>query len=119
MSKALNQSGRAIFYSMCNWGEERSWEWAAPMANSWRTTGDISDNWKSFINILDQQVDLNKYSAKGAWNDPDMLEVGNGGMKFNEYYAHFALWCILKAPLLIGCDLNTMTEETLTILGNE
>lgn len=109
MSKALNQSGRHIFYSMCNWGQEKSWEWAAPMANSWRTTGDISDNWKSFTGLLDAQVGLEVYAGKGGWNDPDMLEVGNGGMTFDEYYAHFALWCILKAPLLIGCSLENIS----------
>lgn len=105
MSKALNESGRYIFYSICNWGHENPWEWAAPLANSWRTSGDIKDNWKSFIQLLDKQFGLEKYSGKGGWNDPDMLEVGNGGMTFDEYYAHFALWCILKAPLIIGCSL--------------
>lgn len=104
---------------MCNWGQEKSWEWSGPLANSWRTTGDISDNWKSFVGILDQQVGLEKYAAKGGWNDPDMLEVGNGGMTHDEYYAHFSLWCILKAPLLIGCSLDNISNSTLTILGNE
>lgn len=119
MYKALNQSGRPIFYSMCNWGQENSWEWAGPIANSWRTTGDIKDKWSSFISILDKQVGLEKYAGPGAWNDPDMLEVGNGGMTHNEYEAHFALWCLLKAPLLIGCSLEDASSETLTILGNE
>lgn len=118
MHKALNESGRAIFYSMCNWGQEESWKWAGPYANSWRTTGDISDNWKSMTSILDKQVGLEIYAGKGGWNDPDMLEVGNGGMTFNEYLAHFAFWCLLKAPLLIGCSLENISEETLTILGN-
>ena len=88
------------------------------MANSWRTTLDISDNWNSFVKLLDQQVGLEKYAGKGGWNDPDMLEVGNGGMTFDEYYAHFSLWCLLKAPLLIGCSLENISEQTLTILGN-
>ena len=83
------------------------------MANSWRTTGDISDHWNSFINILDKQAPLAKYAGKGGWNDPDMLEVGNGGMTFDEYYAHFALWAVLKAPLLIGCSLENISNETL------
>lgn len=83
MYKALNESGRHIFYSMCNWGEEKPWEWAGPIANSWRTTGDIEDNWKSFTNLLDHQVGLEVYAGKGGWNDPDMLEVGNGGMTFD------------------------------------
>ena len=119
MHKALNESGRPIFYSMCNWGEEKSWQWAGPYANSWRTTGDIKDNWKSFTSILDKQVGLEFYAGHGGWNDPDMLEVGNGGMTFDEYTAHFALWCALKAPLLIGCSLSDISKETLSILGNE
>ena len=109
MHKALNESGRQIFYSMCNWGQEESWTWAGPYANSWRTTGDIKDNWKSWTAILDKQVGLEKYAGPGGWNDPDMLEVGNGGMTFNEYYAHFIFWCILKAPLLIGCSLEDIS----------
>lgn len=119
MHKALNESGRHIFYSMCNWGQERAWEWAGPYANSWRTTGDISDNWKSFTSILDQQVGLEVYAGKGGWNDPDMLEVGNGGMTNDEYTAHFTFWAILKAPLLIGCSLENISAETLNILGNQ
>ena len=83
MHKALNESGRHIFYSMCNWGQEKSWEWAGPLANSWRTTTDIKDTWKSFTSILDQQAGLEVYAGKGGWNDPDMLEIGNGGMKFH------------------------------------
>lgn len=74
-------------------------------ANSWRTGNDIKDNWKSFIHILDNQAGLEIYSGKGGWNDPDMLEVGNGGMTYNEYLAHFTLWAVLKAPLQIGCSL--------------
>ena len=81
MMKALNKTGRPIFFSMCNWGTQKSWTWAMNYSNSWRTTGDILDNWKSFLSNLDQQVGLEKYSGKGGWNDPDMLEVGNGGMK--------------------------------------
>jgi alpha-galactosidase len=83
MHKALNESGRHIFYSMCNWGKEESWKWAPEYANSWRTTGDIRDSWESWTSILDQQVGLEKYAGKGGWNDPDMLEVGNGGMADN------------------------------------
>ena len=121
MKTALNESGRHIFYSMCNWGREQSWEWAMDYANSWRNTGDISNKWSSFLSILDQQVrnNVTGYSGPGGWNDPDMLEVGNKGMTDNEYYSHFALWCLLKAPLLIGCDLTAMSDMTLEILGNE
>lgn len=104
---------------MCEWGVDQPWTWASPVGNSWRTTGDISDNWNSFVSILDQNAGLYNYSSIGGWNDPDMLEVGNGGMTTNEYQAHFALWALLKAPLLIGCDLEKMSDDTLNILGNE
>mmetsp|Transcript_121551 Transcript_121551/g.171034 ORF Transcript_121551/g.171034 Transcript_121551/m.171034 type:complete len:82 (-) Transcript_121551:437-682(-) len=80
MRDALNKTGRKIFYSMCSWGEEEVWKWAGDVGNSWRTTGDISDKWKSFVDILDQNSRLDIYAGKGKWNDPDMLEVGNGGM---------------------------------------
>ena len=84
--------------------------WAKPVGNSWRTTGDIENNYKSMVKILDQQVSLSRYSGPGAWNDPDMLEVGNGLMTNDEYQSHFALWAALKAPLLIGCNLEDVTE---------
>mgnify|MGYP000864435285 CR=1 FL=1 len=119
MRDALNKTGRPIFFSMCEWGVENPALWAPLVANSWRTTGDITDSWTSFTSILDKQVGLDKYAKFGAWNDPDMLEVGNGKMTNDEYQAHFALWAALKAPLLIGCDLSKLTNETLTILGNE
>jgi alpha-galactosidase len=119
MRDALNKTGRRIFFSMCEWGVENPATWSAPVGNSWRTTGDISDNWNSFVSILDKQAGLEAYSGPGAWNDPDMLEVGNGGMTSNENEAHFVLWAVLKSPLLIGCDLSKMTNDTLRILGNE
>jgi len=85
MRDALNKTGRKIFFSMCEWGREKPWEWAMEVGNSWRTTNDIADNWFSFILILELQVKLANYSGKGGWNDPDMLEVGNGGMSTKEY----------------------------------
>ena len=118
MRDALNASGRRIYFSMCQWGEEMPWIWASPVGNSWRTTGDISNNYKSFLEILDKQIGLSRWAGPGAWNDPDMLEVGNGGMTTDEYQSHFALWAALKAPLLIGCSLENMSTETLAILGN-
>jgi alpha-galactosidase len=93
--------------------------WAAPVGNSWRTTGDIENTYESFVSILDKQVSLSRYSSIGAWNDPDMLEVGNGQMTNDEYQSHFSLWAALKAPLLIGCGLSGITAQTLKILGNE
>jgi len=119
MRDAIKAAGGKIFYSLCQWGEENSPTWADKVGNSWRTTQDISNNHKSFLHILDAQNGLEKYARPGAWNDPDMLEVGNGGMTDTEYQSHFALWAILKAPMIIGCDLTKMSEETQNILGNE
>jgi alpha-galactosidase len=118
MRDALNATGRPIYFSMCQWGQESPWIWAASVANSWRTTGDISGSYKSFTEILDKQITLSRWAGPGAWNDPDMLEVGNGGMTNDEYQAHFALWAALKSPLLIGCSLNGISDATMTILGN-
>jgi len=101
---------------MCEWGVLDPWNWAKPVGNSWRTTNDIGDSWDSFIRVLDNNIGLAYAAAPGGWNDPDMLEVGNGGMTFPEYQSHFALWCLLKAPLLIGCDLAKMSAETKSIL---
>lgn len=80
---------------------------------------DIKDIWESFIFNLEQQVSLAPYAGPGAWNDPDMLEVGNGGMSHDQYQSHFALWAALKSPLLIGCDLTNISNSTLEILGNQ
>ncbi|KAL4512006.1 hypothetical protein ABPG72_012851 [Tetrahymena utriculariae] len=119
MRDALNATGRPIYFSMCEWGQYNPATWATEVGNSWRTTGDISDNYSSFLSILDKQVGLEKYAHPGAWNDPDMLEVGNGGMTTYEYEAHFALWALLKSPLLIGCDLSNMSDDTIRILTNK
>jgi len=119
MRDALNMSGRAIFFSMCEWGVEDPATWAPDVGNSWRTTGDISDNFNSMVSNLDQNDNWWKQAGPGHWNDPDMLEVGNGGMTYDEYVAHFSLWCLIKSPLLIGCDVTKMSNETLTILTNK
>ena len=118
MSKALNQTGRPIFYSICNWGEEDVATWGKDVGNSWRTTGDISDDWKTMIDIIDMNNELSEYAGPGGWNDPDMLEVGNGGMTLTEYKTHFGLWAISKAPLIIGCDVTSMSQEIKDILTN-
>jgi alpha-galactosidase len=118
MRDALNATGRAIFFSMCEWGVDNPATWAAPVGNSWRTTGDISDNWASMTSRIDQNDLVHEYAAPGGWNDPDMLEVGNGGLTSAESVAHFSLWALAKAPLLIGCDLASMSNETLAILTN-
>eukprot|EP01117_Protostelium_nocturnum_P001098 TRINITY_DN11425_c0_g1_i1.p1 TRINITY_DN11425_c0_g1~~TRINITY_DN11425_c0_g1_i1.p1 ORF type:complete len:386 (+),score=95.93 TRINITY_DN11425_c0_g1_i1:67-1224(+) len=118
MARALQKAGNNIFFSICEWGVNQPATWAPAIANSWRTTDDISDNWNSMmLNILINDVTAD-YAGPGAWNDPDMLEVGNGGMDNEEYKSHFSLWCITKAPLLIGCDLTKIKNETLQILTN-
>ncbi|RQP03203.1 hypothetical protein POPTR_018G152200v4 [Populus trichocarpa] len=118
MSKALLNSGRPIFFSLCEWGQEDPATWASNVGNSWRTTGDISDNWDSMTSRADQNDQWASYAAPGGWNDPDMLEVGNGGMTTEEYRSHFSIWALAKAPLLIGCDVRTMSDETIEILSN-
>lgn len=120
MAVALRATGRPIVYSLCQFGQQRVWEWGAAVgANLWRTTGDIEDNWNSMSKIaFEEQVSLERFVEPGQWNDPDMLEVGNGGMTAMEYRTHMTLWAILAAPLLAGNDLRTMTEETKAILTN-
>lgn len=119
MRDALNQTGRPIFFSMCNWGAEDPATWAGPVGNSWRTTGDINASWKSVLGILDKNDDLFSYAGPGHWNDPDMLEVGNGHMTLEEERSHFTLWAIMKAPLLLGNDITKLTPETMDIIGNK
>ena len=118
MRDALNKTGRPIFYSMCEWGVENPATWAAAVGNSWRTTYDIEDNWGSMISKADSNDMWARYAGPGGWNDPDMLEVGNGGMTATEYETHFSLWCLMKAPLLIGCDVRNISSDTLRILTN-
>ncbi|QOV40246.1 NPCBM/NEW2 domain-containing protein [Streptomyces ferrugineus] len=118
MRDALRATGRPIVYSICEWGENKPWEWAADVGHLWRTTGDISDNWGSMLSILKQNLPLAPHAGPGHWNDPDMLEVGNGGMTDTEYRSHFSMWAIMAAPLLIGSDLRSASEETFDILGN-
>ena len=119
MGRALAQCGRPIVYSLCEYGMGDVWKWGPQVgANLWRTTGDISDNWKSMSEIGFNQSRLASYAAPGHWNDPDMLEIGNGGMSATEYRTHFSLWCMLAAPLMAGNDLRTMSAETREILAN-
>ncbi|WP_327596002.1 NPCBM/NEW2 domain-containing protein [Streptomyces chartreusis] len=118
MRDALAATGRPIVYSICEWGENKPWEWAADVGQLWRTTGDISDNWGSMLSILKQNLPLAPHAGPGRWNDPDMLEVGNGGMTDTEYRSHFSMWAVMAAPLLIGSDLRSASEETFEILGN-
>ena len=118
MQMALNYTGRPIFYSLCEWGKDDPATWAPAVGNSWRTTGDISDDWDTMINRADLNNQWWLYAGPYGWNDPDMLEVGNGGMTTTEYETHFSLWCLMKSPLLIGCDVINMTSDTKRILTN-
>lgn len=139
MGKALNDTGRPIFYSLCQWGEDNVWDWGNQISNSWRISGDIYDNFDryddncpcetyycpslqgymcSMTNILEKAIPLGQKSGKG-WNDLDSLEVGNGGMTYDEYVSHFTLWAILKSSLVLGNDVTNMTEKDLSIVKNK
>ncbi|XP_065179089.1 uncharacterized protein LOC135809630 [Sycon ciliatum] len=118
MRDALNRTGRKIFFSMCEWGKEAPWLWAGPVGNSWRTTGDIDPSWERTMYCLDLNEPLYPYAGPGKWNDPDMLEVGNG-LTNVEGQSHFSLWALMKAPLLIGCDISKMSAATKATLMNE
>jgi alpha-galactosidase len=118
MRDALLKTGRPIVYSICEWGQNKPWEWAADVGHLWRTTGDINDTWNSVVSLFKLNAPLAPYAGPGHWNDPDMLEVGNGGMTDTEYASHFSLWAMMAAPLLIGSDLRKATPRTLEILAN-
>ena len=129
MRDALNSAGRPIVFSLCEWGTYKPWLWASQVGHLWRTTGDIFNcfdcvkdwgTWKSWgvMQILDMQEGLRQYAGPDHWNDPDMMEVGNG-MSVNEDRAHFSMWCMLAAPLMCGNDIQNMTIETLKILTNK
>jgi alpha-galactosidase len=119
MGDALIRSGRPILYSLCQYGRADVWKWGAEVGgNAWRTTGDIRDAWDSMAKIGFAQDELAEWAAPGHWNDPDMLEIGNGGMTDEEYRTHLSLWAILAAPLLAGNDLRDMTPQILEILTN-
>jgi alpha-galactosidase len=120
MHKALEATGRPIVFSLCQYGWNDVWKWGPEVGgNLWRTTGDISDNYARMSEIGFSQAGLAKYAGPGHWNDPDMLEVGNGGMTEDEYRTHVTLWAILAAPLLAGNDLSKMTPQTLELLTNK
>ncbi len=119
MHNALLKTGRPIVYSLCQYGNDAVWRWGASVGgNLWRTTGDISDRYARMAEIGFSQAGIAKYAGPGHWNDPDMLEVGNGGMNAEEYRTHMSLWAILAAPLLAGNDLTKMTPETISLLTN-
>jgi alpha-galactosidase len=131
--KALDTAGRPIALSICEWGTAKPWLWAKEIGgNLWRTTGDINDRWggqekwpdgsccsNGVLAIVDQEAELASYAGPGHWNDPDMLEVGNGGMNDTEYRSHFSMWALLAAPLIAGNDLRSMRPEIHDILTNK
>lgn len=129
MRDALFAAGRPIVFSLCEWGNNKPWLWGANIGHLWRTTGDITNcfdcvvdhgTWKSWgvMQILDMQDGLRQYAGPGHWNDPDMMEVGNG-LTPNEDRAHFSMWCMLAAPLIAGNDIRNMDEETKSVLTNK
>jgi alpha-galactosidase len=130
IAAALQSAGRPIILSLCEWGQSDPWRWASNVGQLWRTTGDIGDKWEglksygnwsalSAMKILESQDTLRKYAGPGHWNDPDMLEVGNGGMTTSENRAHFTMWAMIAAPLIAGNDLRNMSKETAEILMNK
>ncbi|GAB2545138.1 glycoside hydrolase family 27 protein [Rufibacter soli] len=129
ITAALRKAGRPIVLSICEWGNDKPWEWGQEVGHLWRTTGDIYNcfdcvedhgTWKSWgvMQILDKQEGLRQYAGPGHWNDPDMLEVGNG-MAINEDRAHFTMWSMLAAPLIAGNDLRKMSKETVALLTDK
>lgn len=128
MGIALKATGRDIIFSVCNWGNHKVWEWARSTgAHMFRTTGDISDNPESFKSIALEQLHMLASNANGCFCDPDMLicgmynkgnVAGLGGCSAAQYRSHFALWCMMGAPLMIGCDIRNCDEDTLSLLKN-
>jgi len=129
MRDALYKAGRPIVFSMCEWGENKPWEWAENVGHLWRTTldidmngrydGNINGNLFGWSDLVDMQVGLEKYAGPGHWNDPDMLAVGNNDMPINEARAHFSMWAMLAAPLMAGNDLRSMSFSDQEILTNK
>jgi alpha-galactosidase len=121
MGHALKNSGRDIVYSLCQYGNLNVGDWGAKVGgNLWRTTGDIRDAWASMADLgFEKQTGLEKYSGPGHWNDPDMLEIGNGAMSVDEYRTHMSLWSILAAPLIAGNDVRDMSADISSILLNK
>ena len=120
MGEALTATGRPIVYSLCEYGLGQVEKWGPEVgANLWRTTGDIRDEWSSMIGNVEKQVPTAPYAGPGHWNDPDMLEIGNGHMSPTEYRTHMSLWALVASPLLAGNDIRSMTDETKSILMNK
>lgn len=109
---------KPITYSICEWGRNQPWKWGRSAGNMWRTTPDIRPWWVWIKIIYDKTVNLYPYAGKGAWNDPDMLEVGNGNLTPAQNRSHFSLWCMMCAPLVLGNDIRKMNDQVLEIVTN-
>lgn len=119
MHQAILKTGRPMIFSMCQYGLGSVWEWGPQVGgNMWRTSNDISDRYEAMMSIADRQASLGRFAGPGRWNDPDFLEVGNPGMKFEEQKTHFSMWALMAAPLMAGNDLTHMSDETRSILLN-
>jgi alpha-galactosidase len=119
MAEAIRATGRPMVYSICQYGRADVWKWGAGVGgNLWRTTGDIADRWDVMSAIGFEQDELAPFTGPGRWNDPDMLEVGNGGMTAAEYRTHISLWAMLAAPLIAGHDVRSSSAETIALLTN-
>lgn len=122
MGEALrNASQGAITYSICEWGRNRPVSWAWNTGNLWRISPDIIPNWYWINMIYNKNIRLSQYAGPGHWNDPDMLEVGNGKLTYEENKTHFSLWCMMASPLILGNDLRKLPDEkhTLEIISNK
>ena len=127
LADAAKKTGHPILFSLCEWGSNKPWLWAGPVGNMWRSTGDIQDCWdckkdwggNGVVQIIDLLDPIYSYAGPGHWNDPDMLEVGNGKMSTEEDRSHFSLWALLAAPLLAGNDIANMSPDTKQILLNK
>ena len=119
MAEAIRASGRPMVFSICQYGRADVWKWGPDAGgNLWRTTGDISDRWEIMSTIGFAQDELTPFAGPGHWNDPDMLEVGNGRMTAAEYRTHMSLWALLAAPLIAGHDVRSSAPETVSLLTN-
>ncbi|GHH49957.1 hypothetical protein GCM10018773_46160 [Streptomyces candidus] len=118
LQAASARTGRPILYSLCEWGSYRPWEWGRDVGHMWRTTRDIKDKWPIMLGIMKENLRLADHAGPGGWNDPDLLEVGNGGMTDTEYRTHFSMWSIMAAPLFISTDLRKASPATFAILSN-
>lgn len=118
MRDELARLDRPIVYSISDYGDSEPWTWAPEVANLWRTTSDIAPFWPVVAFIIGNQADLYPYSGPGHWNDPDMLQVGNGNLTPDETRAHVGMWAMLAAPLMIGTDLDDLAPEVLDALSN-